>query len=127
MRGILYMKNFYEDVDVEEILKTGNEDYEFTLLSEKALFKKDCVLVKKEDVEMLETDYETLANELRVCKKMLRQFLNNEIIYTVKNTYVADAVDSLIKESKKNSDDYNTSLTHEELEKSLKRQIEEER
>lgn len=121
------MKNFYEDTDVEEILKTGNEDYEFTLLSEKALFKKDCVLVKKEDIEMLETDYETLANELRVCKEMLRQFLNNEIVYTVKNVYVTDAVDDLIKESKKNSDDFNVSLTHEELEKSLKRQIEEER
>ena len=121
------MKNFYEDTDVEEILKTGNEDYEFTLLSEKALFKKDCVLVKKEDIEMLETDYETLANELKICKKMLRQFLNNEIVFTVKNAYVADAVDDLIKESKRNSEDYNTSLTHEELEKSLKRQIEEER
>lgn len=127
MRGILYMKNFYEDVDVEEILKTGNEDYEFTLLSEKALFKKDCVLVKKEDIEMLETDYETLSNELRVCKKMLKQFLNDEIVFTVKNAYKPNAVDDLIKESRKNSDDYNTSLTHEELEKSLKRQIEEER
>lgn len=121
------MKNFYEDTDVGKILETGNEDYEFTLLSEKAMFKKDCVLVKKEDIDLLETDYETLANELKVCKEMLKQFLNNEIVYTVKDTYVADAVDDLIKESKRSSEDYNASLTHEELEKTLKRQIEEER
>lgn len=121
------MKNFYEDTDVEEILKTGNEDYEFTLLSEKALFKKDCVLVKKEDIEMLETDYETLANELKICKKMLRQFLNNEIVFTVKNAYEPNAVDDIIKASKKKSEDYNASITHEELEARLKRQIEEER
>lgn len=121
------MKKFYEDTDVEEILETNNENYEFCLLSEKAMFKKDSVLVKKEDIEMLETDYETLANELKVCKEMLRQFLNNEIVFTVKNVYVADAVDDLIKASKKSSEDYNTSITHEELEASLKRQIEEER
>lgn len=127
MRGILYMKNFYEDVDVEKVLETGNEDYEFCLLSEKAMFKKDSVLVKKEDIEMLETDYITLTDELKKCKEMLRQFLNNEIVFTVKSAYKPNAVDDLIKESKRNSDEYNTSLTHEELEKSLKRQIEEER
>lgn len=121
------MKKFYEDTDVEEILETNSENYEFCLLSEKTMFKKDSVLVKKEDIEMLETDYITLTDELKKCKEMLRQFLNNEIVFTVKNAYVADAVDDIIKASKKSSDDYNTSLTHEELEKSLKRQIEEER
>lgn len=121
------MKNFYEDTDVEEILETNNENYEFCLLSEKAMFKKDSVLVKKEDIEMLETDYITLTDELKKCKEMLRQFLNNEIVYTMKNAYEPDAVDNIIKESKKKSEDYNTNLTHEELEASLKRQIEEER
>lgn len=121
------MKKFYEDTDVEEILETNNENYEFCLLSEKAMFKKDSVLVKKEDIEMLETDYETLANELKICKKMLRQFLNNEIVFTVKNAYEPNAVDDIIKASKKKSEDYNASITHEELEARLKRQIEEER
>ena len=121
------MKNFYEDTDVEEVLETNNENYEFCLLSEKAIFKKDSVLVKKEDIEMLETDYITLTDELKRCKEMLRQFLNDEIVFTVKKVYEPNAVDDLIKESKRNSDDYNTSLTHEKLEKSLKRQIEEER
>ena len=58
---------------------------------------------------------------------MLRQFLKNEIVFTVKSIYEPNAVDNIINNAHQASEDYNTSLTHEELEKNLKRQIEEER
>ena len=125
------MKTYFEDVDVMKICLTNLEQYEFYVNSEKVLFKKDSVLVKKEDLDAQKELYDDLRKELVTCKEMLRQFLKNEIIITDdddENEYTSK-VDSMIETAKTSADDANMMLTHEQLKDKLKQKVlnEEER
>lgn len=125
------MKNYFEDVDVMKICLTHAEDYEFYIHTEKAAFKKDSVLVKKEDIESQKELYDDLRKELIMCKEMLRQFLKKEIIITDDDATSQNEseIDSMIKSAKTSADDTNMMRTHEQLKDKLKQQVlnEEER
>lgn len=125
------MKTCFEDIDVMKICLTNLEQYEFYVHTEKTLFKKDSVLVKKEDLDAQKELYDELRKELVTCKEMLRQFLKNEIIITDDDTesQSESKVDSMIKSAKTSADDCNMMLTHEKLKDKLKQQVlnEEER
>lgn len=124
------MKTCFEDIDVMKICLTNLEQYEFYVNTEKILFKKDSVLVKKEDLDSQKELYDELRRELVTCKEMLRQFLKNEIIITDddENEYKSK-IDSMIEAAKTSADDTNMMLTHEQLKDKLKQKIlnEEER
>lgn len=125
------MKTCFEDIDVMKICLTNSESYEFYVHTEKAMFKKDVVLVKKEDLDAQKELYDDLRKELVTCKEMLRQFLKNEIIITDdddENEYTSK-VDSMIETAKTSADDCNMMLTHEQLKDKIKQQVlnEEER
>lgn len=113
-----------------KICLTNLEQYEFYVNTEKILFKKDSVLVKKEDLDSQKELYDELRRELVTCKEMLRQFLKNEIIITDddENEYKSK-IDSMIEAAKTSADDTNMMLTHEQLKDKLKQKIlnEEER
>lgn len=124
------MKTCFEDLDVMKICLTNSENYEFYVHTEKAMFKKDSVLVKKEDLDAQKELYDELRRELVTCKEMLRQFLKNEIIITDDdNSEYESNVDSMIKTAKTSADDTNMMLTHEKLKDKLRQQVlnEEER
>lgn len=125
------MKTCFEDIDVMKICLTNLEQYEFYVNTEKVLFKKDSVLVKKEDLDSQKELYDELRKELVTCKEMLRQFLKNEIIITDDDTVSQSEskVDSMIKSAKTSADDTNIMLTHEKLKSKIKQQVlnEEER
>lgn len=124
------MKTCFEDIDVMKICLTNSESYEFYVHTEKAMFKKDSVLVKKEDLDAQKELYDELRRELVTCKEMLRQFLKNEIIITDDDKSQNESeVDSMIKSAKNSADDCNMTLTHEQLKSKLKQQVlnEEER
>ena len=124
------MKTCFEDIDVMKICLTNSESYEFYVHTEKAMFKKDSVLVKKGDLDAQKELYDELRRELVTCKEMLRQFLKNEIIITDDNeNKYTSKVDSMIETAKTSADNTNMMLTHEKLKDKLKQQVlnEEER
>ena len=124
------MKTCFEDIDVMKICLTNLEQYEFYVHTEKAMFKKDSVLIKKEDLDAQKELYDELRKELVTCKEMLRQFLKNEIIITDddENEYKSK-IDSMIEAAKTSADYTDMMLTHEQLKDKLKQKVlnEEER